>query len=165
MALSSAPVGKLIARTSKVVYGSGVAVDTLLHTCTQDCKLNVLVTPQEGFDTANDCYITVVRPDDTISTVMFNWYWWYQIQGAAAPTTTVNNYYGSTYAWASGTAATARPKNVTTAGTYLNDFINGPLLQKGTKIYQRSQATLTTTEHCLFVVLEMQPEVMTYDQL
>jgi hypothetical protein len=147
MALSSAPVGKLIARTSKVVYGSGVAVDTLLHTCTQDCKLNVLVTPQEGFDTANDCYITVVRPDDTISTVMFNWYWWYQIQGAAAPTTTVNNYYGSTY------------------GTYLNDFINGPLLQKGTKIYQRSQATLTTTEHCLFVVLEMQPEVMTYDQL
>jgi len=165
MALSSIPVGKLIARSSQVVYGSGVAVDTLLHTCTQDCRLNVLVTPQEGFETANDCYISVVRPDDTISTILFSWYWWYQIQGAVAPTTTVYSSYGSTYAWAGSTATSARPTNITTAGTYLNNFINGPLLQKGTKIYQRSQATIATTEHCLFVVLEMQPEVMTYDQL
>ena len=166
MALSpSASVGKLIARSTQVVYGSGVSVDTLLHTCTQDCRVNVLATVQELWNTANDAKILVVRPDDTTSTLMHTWSYWYNLASYSIPSSTIGS--GTTYAWAENTSATSRPKSVSSAATgpWLNNFINGMLLQKGTKIYQRTQSSVATTEHCLFVVLEMQPEVMTYDQL
>lgn len=165
MALSPIPVGKLIARSSQVVYGSGVSVDTLLHTCTQDCRLNVLATPQKDFGTNDDGDIFVVRPDDPITTIMLQWNTWYDITSYGLPQNQM--YVGRTWAWAESASPTARPKSVSTAttGPWLNSFINGPLLAKGTKIYQRTAGSVATTEHCLFVVLEMQPEVMTYDQL
>jgi len=165
MALSSAPVGSLITRTTKVVYGSGVEVDTLLHTCTQDCRVNVLATPQEDFQTAGDAKIVVVRPDDAPNNYQFLWQHWYNIASYGVPVNYVYNF--GTWAWAADAQPASRPKSVqsATTGPWLNDFINGVLLQKGTKIYQRSQGSVGTTEHCLFVVLEMQPEVMTYDQL
>ena len=165
MALSPIPVGKLIARSSQVVYGSGVLVDTLLHTCTQDCRLNVLATPQKDFSTNDDGDIIVVRPDDPITTIMLQWNTWYDIASYNLPVNNMN--VGYTYAWASSAGPTHRPKSVSTSttGPWLNTFINGPLLAKGTKIYQRTPGSVGTTEHCLFVVLEMQPEVMTYDQL
>ena len=165
MALSSASVGKLIARSSQVVYGSGVQVDTLLHTCTQDCRLNVLATPQKLWSTNDDGDIIVVRPDDPGTTIMIQWNTWYDITSYGLPQN--HMYMGRTWAWAESASPTARPKSVSTSttGPWLNTFINGPLLAKGTKIYQRTPGSVGTTEHCLFVVLEMQPEVMTYDQL
>lgn len=165
MALSSSPVGKLIARSSKVVYGSGVSIDTLLHTCTQDCRINVLATPQASWNTANDAQILVVRPNEAPSAPTFTWSYWYNLASYSIASNTIYSRY--TYAWAEDQSATSRPKSVSSAvtGPWLNDFINGMLLQKGTKIYQRTQGSVGTSEHCLFVVLEMQPEVMTYDQL
>ena len=165
MALSPIPVGKLIARSSQVVYGSGVLVDTLLHTCTQDCRLNVLATPQKDFSTNDDGNIQVVRPADATTTIMLDWDAWYDIASYGLPQNQM--YVGTTYAWAQDVAAGSRPKSVSTSttGPWLNTFINGPLLAKGTKIYQRTPGSVGTTEHCLFVVLETQPEVMTYDQL
>tara|TARA_R110000851_G_scaffold317889_1_gene481544 strand:+ start:1180 stop:1638 length:459 start_codon:yes stop_codon:yes gene_type:complete len=152
MALSSAPIGKLIARSSSLVQGRSVLFYTLLHTATTDCKISVLASPQIEFNTSNAARIYVTMPTQAIGNGVY-WSYWGK-QGSTALPAVGMQVLQHTYYWSYDNAA---PVSM--------DAVRGVLVQKGTKIYQRTAGNINAGQTCLFTVLEMQPEVNNYAEI